>query len=298
VQLLYRIIYSPPINFILLKLNKIISPLTKFRLPPSGKIIVKLKSGKFGFLTNQTNTTSQLLFWKGPYKIEYTIIFEELIKKCNCFYDIGAHAGYYSLIAATVNKKIKVMAFEPAEGPFFYLNENVRLNHFNSRISCYQVALGESEGVAKFLEVVHHKYKYLKHNLVAVGNIGNPQPDREMKNAAIQVLTIDSFFNKNNAYQPDIIKMDTEGTENLILAGASTTILNNKPIIICETLFNKIEDELEKLMRSHGYDFYNYKNGFLHPVNTILRAEDNGIHDCFFVHPEKKELIEQFIQPQ
>jgi FkbM family methyltransferase len=289
-QILYRIIYHPLINPVLLKINKALSRFTRFRLPPSGKLRVRLNTGHFKFRTNQTNTTSQLLYWKGPYHIEYTVIFEDLIKKCNCFYDIGAHAGYYSLVAAAVNSQIKVAAFEPANGPFYYLKENIRINQLQSRVVAQQLALGNTEGTAEFLEVIHSKYKYLKHNLVAVGNLGNYQPNRSMEKKLVKITTLDSFVLSHKDMHPDIIKIDTEGTENQILEGAERT-LQNAPIIICETLFNKIEIELEKIMRQYGYEFFNFKAGRLYQVNSIVRTTDDGVHDCFFVHPQKRTLL-------
>src|ERR1044071_6459808 len=185
-----------------------LSPLIpKVKLPPSGIIDVKLKTGSFKFSTNQTNTTSQLIFWNGPYEIEYTVIFEDLIKKCNCFYDIGAHAGYYSLIAAAVNPTIHVVAFEPAHGPYHYLKENVHLNNIGRRVLTVPVALGNEKGSAQFLEVVHAKYAYLEHNLVAVGNLAHEQPNRKMKSITVPITTLDHFYQQHPDLLPDIIKM-------------------------------------------------------------------------------------------
>lgn len=293
-QVVYRILYHPFINRILRNVNRVLAPLlpARFRIPPSGTIEVKLRSGKFRFATNQTNTTSQLLFWKGPYQIEYTVIFEDLIKKIDCFYDIGAHAGYYSLIAACVNPGISVFAFEPASGPFHYLNENIHINGFGERIVARQLALGNKAGKAVFLEVTHSKYKYLKHNLVAVGNLSHAQPNREMMKVPVTVTTLDEFVSQNRA--PGLIKMDTEGTEHFILQGATQT-LKGHPIVIAETLFNTIEGELEDLMRPLGYHFYNYKDGKLHRVDTIRRQTDNGVHDCFFVHPDHEHLVVPYL---
>jgi len=292
-QLIYKIVYHPLINPILLRVNKLLSPFTRFQLPPSGTISAKLKTGSFQFHTNQTNTTSQYIYWHGPYYIEYTTIFEDLIKRCKNFYDVGAHAGYYSLIAAAVNPDIKVTAFEPADGPYYYLKENIQLNQYESRIKAYQIALGNKEGEAEFLEVVHSKYSYLKHNLVAVGNLNNYQENRAMKKTKVKITTIDHFA-LDSSTLPDIIKMDTEGTENLILDGADQ-VLKSKPIVICETLFNIIEPQLEKIMNRYGFEFYNFKDGRLHKVDTIIRKEPNGVHDCFFVHPEKKHLITPYL---
>ena len=49
-------------------------------------------------------------------------------------------------------------------------------------------------------------------------------------------------------------------------------------------------------MKEHGYDFYNYKDGALTKVDSIIRDRDNGVHDCFFVHPEKGFLVEPFLE--
>ena len=295
-QLAYRVVYQPFINKVLRNVNRALAPIlpAAWRLPPSGVMTVKLKTGSFHFATNQTNTTSQYLFWRGPYNVEYTVIFEDLIKKCACFYDVGAHAGYYSLVAVSVNPNCKAVAFEPASGPYHYLKENIRINRVQDRVHAVQLALGEWEGEANFLEVVHDKYKYLEHNLVAVSNLANPQPSRKMKETRVPVSTLDSFVKAHPELKPDIIKMDTEGTEHLILAGA-LRILDTKPIIISETLFKSNEQELESIMKKYGYQFYNYKDSRLHKVNTIVRVADDGVHDCFFVHPDKAAILSPYL---
>lgn len=246
------------------------------------------------FKTNQTNYTSQTVFWKGPYAMEYTAIFEELIKHCSCFFDIGAHAGYYSIMAAAINPKIRVVSFEPASGPYYYLEENIKANHFGDRIHAYQIAVGDTDGTAEFLEATHHKYRYLKHNLLAISNLKEHKEGRTMKKVQVPIATLDNFIRANNEPHPDIIKMDTEGTENLILAN-SREVLSRWPIVICETLFNKIESELEDIMGERGYHFYNHVDGKLQKVKSIRRDHDNGVRDCFFVHPTKESLIRPFV---
>jgi FkbM family methyltransferase len=295
-QSFYRIIYFAPMNRVLRNLNRMLVPFlpARWRIPPSGVMTVSLNSGSFSFATNQTNATSQLLFWRGSYQMEYTAIFEKLIGHCNCFYDIGAHAGYYSLIAAMVNKKCRIIAFEPAPGPFHYLEKNIHINGFGDRIEPLKVALGDSIGKASFLEAVHSKYQYLEHNLVAVSNLVNKQPNREMKRITVQINTLDNFIQEHSESIPELIKMDTEGTEHMILAGGALT-LHHKPIVICETLFHSNERELEEIMKRRGYDFYNYKDGALTKVDSIVRTTDNGVHDCFFVHPDKRHLVQPFV---
>ncbi len=150
-----QIIYNPTINKFVRNVNKSIYSIlpSKIKIPPSGVLTIKNEAGKkLRLKTNQTNYLSQLIFWDGYRKFEYTDIFLKLIKKMNVFYDIGANIGYYSLLAEMENPEIKVVAFEPASGPFFYLKENVRINNFK-KISIEDIALSEKNGEIKFYEI-------------------------------------------------------------------------------------------------------------------------------------------------
>ena len=66
--------------------------------------------------------------------------------------------------------------------------------------------------------------------------------------------------------------------------------------MICEILFNVIEKDLERIMRSKGYEFYYPVDNGLKKVDTIIRKEDDGVRNCFFVHPDTSHLIEQYIR--
>jgi len=292
-QVIYKIIYHPVINFLLLVVNRSLSSLISFRLPPSGIIDIKFENdAKFKMATNQTSFVTHLLYWKGADRFEYSPVFIDLIKSCRTYLDVGADTGYYSLVAASVNANINVHSFEPSSGPLHYLLKNVSLNHFKKRITVHSIALSYSEGEAIFYEVPNHKYNYLKHNL---GGVGSLKRDGLKTPVTVKTKTLDQFTFQSKVNHIDLIKIDTEGTENFILQGGSKTIDEFKPIIICETLFNKIEVQLEEIMKKHDYLFFNHRDGKLIQVQTIIREKDNGIRDCFFVHPSKLTLIKDFI---
>lgn len=247
----------------------------------------------FKMATNQTSYVTKLLYWKGPDSFEYTPIFKELIKSCNCFIDIGANTGYYSLLAATANPNLLVQSFEPAQGPLHYLKKNVLLNRLEKQISIHALAISIESGEVKFYEVKNKKYSYLLHNL---GGVGSLKEDLSKAVYTVKTEPLDYLFREKTIAHVDLIKIDTEGTENLILEGAEETIRKFQPIIICETLFNKIEDKLEMIMKKHDYLFFNHENGKLRMVKSLIRTQDNGVRDCFFVPPGKLHLIEKFIK--
>lgn len=297
-QAVYKIIYNDHINFLLRNINKALLALLpiKIKIPPSGILKIRNDEGRtLKICTNQTNYLTRLLFWEGGYKkFEYSDIFIKLIKKMDCFYDIGASIGYYSLLAAMEHPYMRVVGFEPARGPLFYFKKNVAINDFQN-IRIEPLALSNKEGEATFFEITNKKYKYLEHNLAGENGLGGKVKERSTISRKVKTTTLDDFVKKNKETNIDLIKIDTEGTEDLILEKSTYVLSHFKPIIICETLFDTIEPALEKVIRPFGYEFYNHTATGLQKVSSIERTEDNGIRNCFFVHPSKRHLVEEFI---
>ncbi len=297
-QPIYKFIYHPSINRLLRNINKALSPILpkKLRISPSGVLTIRNREGKkLRIRTNQTSYVTRLIFWEGYRNFEYTDIFLKLVRRINVFYDIGANIGYYSLLAAMENPKIGVVAFEPANGPLHYLKENVRINNYNN-IVVERVALSETTGTLSFLEVKNKKYTYLEHNLSGEGNAGSKTSGREFARTAVRTTTFNQYVTENTEGPIDLVKMDTEGTEHLILQHSGIILEQMKPIFICETLFHTNELELESIFRKYDYEFYNHTDSGLKKVSSIARDKDDGIRNCFFVHPSKFHLIKDFIR--
>lgn len=297
-QLFYQLIYNQYINSILRNLNRFLMPVLpgKIKIPPSG--ILKLSSSEnvvFKLKTNQTNYMSKLIFWEGGLtQFEYTDIFIRLIRKVDTFFDVGANIGFYSLVAAAENKNCRVVGFEPATGPLFYFRENVNINGFQ-HIKIEPIALSNQNGEIEFFEIRNRKYKYLRHNLAGESNTKQMADNCFSVSVKVKTTTLDEYVKSNDIKKIDLIKMDTEGTENLILESSDFVLKEMKPVIICETLFNVIEPELESILKKYGYEFYNHTNSGLQKVKTIIRKSDDGVRNCFFVHPDKFDLIKEFV---
>lgn len=293
-----KIVYSsPPINRALRNVNKALSGFTSFRLRPFGVMKVRYKAISFNMCTNETSYVTKQLFWNGAKNFEYTPIFEQLIRKCASFIDIGANTGYYSLLAAKANAAIIVHAFEPASGPYHFLRKNIDINNLRDRVFCHELALSNKKGNVEFFEIINPADTFARYNLSGVGGLKKTHETQEQSiRKTVDAHTLDEYAITLRLKSYDLIKIDTEGTENLVLEGCPDIIKTYKPIIICETLFNKIEAELERVMKSHGYLFFNHVRGALHRTDTLIRAIDNDVSDCFFVHPEKVFLIEEFVK--
>lgn len=296
-QTLYKIIYSKHVNCLLRNVNRNVNRVlgTSFELPPSGRLRIHPEGGQsFSMLTNQTNYVTHLIFWRGYLNFEYTKIFLALLPKVRSFYDIGSNIGYYSLLAASVRPELPITAFEPSTGPLHFLRSNCAVNGFNN-IHIEDLALADTIGEITFYENKSRKYTYIKHNLGGEGNAGSKTQAGQFSTNIVRATTLDAYTESHQPQHLDLIKIDTEGTEHLILGAGQNTLRKYRPIVICETLFNTNEEHLEALFAALDYEFYNEAPGKLVHVKTIKRDQDNKVRNCFFVPKEKRELIAEFL---
>jgi FkbM family methyltransferase len=291
----YKLIYNGKVNWILRNINKSLKLFFPFKIPPAGIITIKIdKKTQFKMCTNQSNYLTKIVFWEGYNNFEYTPIFIDIVRHTSTFFDIGANIGYYSLLASTVNKTIHVVGFEPARGPLNYFKKNVLLNNFN-QIKVESIALSDKNGEIDFYEISNPKYQYLELNLAGESNTAGNVENRKYTINKVLTVTLDDYVRTNKIENIDLIKIDTEGTEHLILGNADNVLSIMKPIVICETLFERNEKELEAIFSKHGYFFYNHTLKGLEKTETLIREKENGVNNCFFVHPTKFDLISKYV---
>lgn len=298
-KLIYQIIYSPAINYILRNINKLVSSFVpKIKLPPSGIIKIKLSEGEtIRFKTNQTDFVAFWVYWKGLYTYEYTSIFEKMAKNIKGFVDIGSNGGLYSLIAAKKSENIRILAFDPSNAANYFVNENIRLNGFSGKISFFKYAMSDKTETLDFFEVKNRKYPYLKYNLGGSSSLINHP--KLFNRISVQAFSFDNFLaeNPNHHFEIDLIKIDAEGAEPNIIRGMTATIERYKPIIICEILLDNVGDEIEKLFSDLGYRFFLNRGKDLIPVKQILKNEsDDEIYNYFLVHPSKLDMVQEFVK--
>jgi FkbM family methyltransferase len=300
-SLFYRIIYSSYINIVLRSLNKLLNRLgIGFKLPPSGTIKINLENNEIiRFKTNQTDYVAFSIFWHGLYAYEYTYIFEKISKKINGFIDVGSNGGLYSLMAAKKSNSIKILAFDPTPAANYFMNENIKINKVEGKITFFNFALSEKTELLDFFEVKNEKYPFLKYNLGGSSSLVNKP--KICNNLKVNAYSLDNFLYENPKHrlQVDVIKVDAEGAEPAIIRGMHETIKTFKPILICEILMDNVGGEIEKLAMEHGYQFFLNQGKQLILVDMIKKNKNEGdMYNYFLVHPSKYFLIEQFVVHQ
>lgn len=153
--------------------------------------------------------------------------------------DIGAYTGIYSIVAAKL--KSTVIAFEPNPSAFRRLLKHSTMN--SAKILAFPRALSDVDNAKYNLE----KRRALASNARIV--------EGDTKNDGV-TATLDTFMRRNFAGccgQVAAIKIDVEGHEPYVLAGARGIIAANKPVIIAEALNDEAADIVRFELVPKGY---------------------------------------------
>ncbi|MEB3343708.1 FkbM family methyltransferase [Okeania sp.] len=202
-------------------------------------------------------------FKKGQtYESEIFELLCRFLRTNDCFIDIGAHIGYYSILAAKiVGNKGKVFAFEPELSNYQKILENINLNSLNN-IKLFNMAVGSE---TKETQIFVNQDNDGGHALWDVGQ--HPFNYKSLHNQTMQNTQLSKLDNilsqAGDITNLKMIKIDTEGAELNVIKGAVNTISQyNVPYIICE--INRFglermgtnETELRKFMNFLDYETY------------------------------------------
>jgi FkbM family methyltransferase len=147
------------------------------------------------------------------------------------FLDIGAHYGYFSLLASSiVGEGGHVISFEAAPKTFRILNDNASKIR---NIAVHNNAVSNAEGTLRFYEFPN---LYSEYNTLDVSQFENEEWYKNTKpqEVKIQSVILDDFLNDN--IKPQLIKIDVEGAEYRVIRGMKNHLQNNTPVIIMEYL--------------------------------------------------------------
>ena len=135
-----------------------------------------------------------------------------LVSRASTFVDVGAHHGFYSLLAAHHNPALRILACEPIPQTAEILARNIR-DHRLAGVNIHRCAISSTTGSATI------------HRSIASDNCSFcPHPNAPPCGTEIvETRTIDSLLSDVQS-GPLLLKIDTDGHEWEILAGMTETI--------------------------------------------------------------------------
>ncbi len=143
----------------------------------------------------------------------------ESFAEADAFWDLGANVGVFSLLAA--KKGHRVLAFEPAAVNYFVLAKNVALNAFDERVTFLNIALSDTSCL-NILHMSNLDIGGAQHSF-AIADSKEGKAARGFKQACLG-YSIDDLLKVHNLPFPSHIKIDVDGIEDRIVAGAKATL--------------------------------------------------------------------------
>jgi FkbM family methyltransferase len=201
------------------------------------------------------------IFWGGlsRYEVATQRLLRRLLPRTQCFLDVGANAGAYTFAAALQPHRPQVHAFEPEPYSLERLRRNVQINDLRN-VAVYGVALADESGTSLLF-------------LPSYGHDGSTLVERGGNAVEVAVTTLDEWAANQGLQRVDVIKIDTEATEDRVLRGGRVLIERDRPFIICEVWpDHRMEEALTSLLDQLGYVAY-------HLTATGLEFRDQIVGD-------------------
>jgi FkbM family methyltransferase len=137
------------------------------------------------------------------------------------YWDIGANVGVYALYAA-INRRIRVLAFEPSAANYFLLNRNIEINGLADWLQAYCLAFSDGTRI----DTLNMQNTELGGALSSFGSTVDESGRTfvpKFRQGSIG-YSVDQFVERFAPPFPNHVKIDVDGIEDRIVAGAAATL--------------------------------------------------------------------------
>ena len=179
--------------------------------------------------------------WLGSYEYDKQGLFKKSILEGSIVFDIGAHVGFYTLLASIlVGHKGKVFTFEPLPRNLLYLKQHLKLNHIKN-VKLFEAAVSSSCDFAYF---------DAPDNNLPKSYLGKLSTQGKLK---VKTFSLDKLLEQGEIVAPTHLKIDVEGAEISVLEGANKILAEAHPMIFLATHGNEPHQQCCQLLRSLNY---------------------------------------------
>lgn len=219
-----------------------------------------------------------------------TIVWLESLEKDDLLWDVGANVGLYSIYVALL-AKCKVLAIEPEAQNYALLIENIVLNNAQEYVEATNLAVSSGFGVGKLR--VHALTKSGAYNQFFLKTESSLESRRisalssSVQSTAVSQLQIgvslDDLVSKFGFEYPTHIKIDVDGNEPDIIAGATQVLSNER----CKSVLIELKrDEPEHMaivekLTQLGYSCVSERSNWESRTNRERESEYPSINMIF-----------------
>jgi len=231
----------------------------------------------FSILVNVNEDVGRSIYLGNGFEREVVRFLESNVRPEDTCFDIGANIGYFSLLMAKLASRGAVHSMEPVPFNFQLLNTNIQLNRFHN-VQPRMLAVSDRTGTAEFTVAADGAYSSF------LDTKRKPVESR----IVVETISLDEYCDQNSIAQIDCLKVDVEGAEGKVLAGATGLLSNpeRRPRFIIMELYNPMltqyECDIQGVVASlgdYGYEAYIEREGDLAPFTL---SDYDAYYNVFF----------------
>lgn len=264
--------------------------------PALGRISTRLPDGSTLRLISDGADGKDYIAYKvagrslGRFEPETTRVFTELLRNAKTFFDVGANTGLFALAAAADSER-RVVGFEPVPQIARRFAENVRLNGFgNVRVEACAV----DERVGELTLHIPITKSSLPTSASAAAGFKS-----ETCAVPVPAVTLDRYVAEQGIVSVDLMKIDTETTEDRVLRGAAALIRRDEPAIVCEVLHQgrrpSVAAVVDDLLTPLGYRYFWITARGLVECVSPLGDPTNEFLNYLFITPRRLTQVASLI---
>jgi FkbM family methyltransferase len=233
-------------------------------------VTVMSREGNAFVVPNLRGALAFHLLTDGVYEIDEIDFVLRHLPPGSVFADVGANIGAYTVPAAQkVGDAGRVLAFEASPYIFPYLQRNVQLNGLkNTTLLNYAVSNCDNEQLAFYAAPTEN------FGMGTLTDLFNTPPQY------VPAFTLDYLLQQNEIEHIDVMKMDVEGHEASVFAGASKLLKGPTPPTIIFEFCDWAEEQApgrqkgdaQRILRDFGYDIWRLADFIADqaPLNEVI----------------------------
>lgn len=229
---------------------------------PHGRTKVHIAAGLLAGAEFQLDLQSEKDLWLGTYEAALLDRLPGWIKPAMTVYDVGANIGYLTVgFARLVGPRGEVHAFEPLPSNLMRLKQALAENDLEGRVEVVASAVAAQSGSATFL--VHQSGGMGK----LQGSFGRREEYQD--EVEVAVISLDDYIENQAGPEPDWVKLDVEGGEGAVVAGATNLLERARPSWMIELHGPEAAAAVWSRMAAAEYKFFSV-NKPRHAIKSLV----------------------------
>lgn len=211
---------------------------------------------------------------------------QRLVKPGSVVYDVGANIGLYARFMLQQFGARCVVCFEPMTENRAMLEDNIRAGACEQQVQIMPWALCDKDGEEE-LQVDDMMSGSAVLDRVTGGTAANgrKQYGMEALTEKVSVARLDQLVASHRLPPPDVIKVDIEGAEGLMLAGARETLRKHQPDLMVELHGAAVADSVFKTLTDLGYVcFGELGDGAGRQYRRVTQRDIDSLKDYYDLH--------------